>query len=389
MVAERVKRSHREIDADRRLKEAAIVRRLEELTEGEAQQKRRKSGRGSRRDLKRDKVSVLTACAEKIARLEAMVADLSQGGPPAEPKQRPPPKRPAPVLSVGEQRVRALAQHLQALSDFGAERRAGDGSEVVLSSKGVRGLPPQLKEAMSYLDSHHALYSVAVPAIGAVAVSHRRPHRMRAGRQRVRPAAHLTPHLLHTAPNAATDSSSLLCVRSVSGFLEMTGWSRSDIVNRMLSPPRHLLLEHNPMLVMQQMTEAEKQTRPLVRQRSIAEWRERPRLSLNGPSVELEGEDGRLWKDPEDNPRPFVHCPIIAQYPSSLRKARELAEGKTRSMRAPWRCVWADGFLYEVHCTVCVVKAEEQVEADGRRWMKPLTAVLVGVRDDGIPVDPL
>ena len=47
--------------------------------------------------------------------------------------------------------------------------------------------------------------------------------------------------------------------------------------------------------------------------------------------------------------RPLVPMPNVQQYPSSATFIRELMEGRRTCFSAAWRCVFADGQLYEVN----------------------------------------
>ena len=148
VLAAPVKRSHREIDADRRQKEAAIVRRLEELTQEDEEgglvglSSKRKGGKGlrgrrKRKVVKRDKVAVLRACADRLERLEALVAQLTS------------------VPNARDQHVKALASHLTEVAEYNQQKAAPGGA-----GKGSTGLlPASTAEGLAFLDRHHALYS--------------------------------------------------------------------------------------------------------------------------------------------------------------------------------------------------------------------------------------
>ena len=70
----------------------------------------------------------------------------------------------------------------------------------------------------------------------------------------------------------------------------------------------------------------------------------------------------------------------VEQYASTRQKCRDMAMGKVKSLRAPWRSIWKDGCLYEVNITMFVAEAHS-VEEEGRTFDKP-TRVTVGFDDD-------
>ena len=145
----RAKRSHREIDADRRRKEAAIIRRLEQLTEGESSFKRWRGGRDSRTELKREKLSILRSAADKIERLQAQLDRFEWEATM---------QRETAVIAAAEQRGRT---HLQEVAQLKAESRSPLSRDRAYGSSvsAVQPLPYDVRDAMVYFDQRHALHS--------------------------------------------------------------------------------------------------------------------------------------------------------------------------------------------------------------------------------------
>ena len=174
----------------------------------------------------------------------------------------------------------------------------------------------------------------------------------------------------------------------------MTGWAPADILGRALTPPRHVVLSLAGAEPLTPLTEEQMRQRPLVRQRSQAELRERlelqrrRQLRKSSAQVEVAGEEeDQVGKESEC--RPFISSPLVPQYPATLKLIKAFVAGEVMSIRSPWRSVWADGFCYEKEYSVWVTKMEEVVEKDGRRWYRPMTAIVSCGRDDVILVDPL
>jgi hypothetical protein len=126
-AAEHMKSAHRKMDADRRQREAAIVRRLEDLT-NEVDTSERRRGRKAKRLRKRKKVEVLQSCVEKLERLQELLKKLTEA----------PNKK--------DDQLRSLAEHL-------------DQSRVLSSSSGLSPLPPSTSDSLRLLDANHSLYS--------------------------------------------------------------------------------------------------------------------------------------------------------------------------------------------------------------------------------------
>ena len=76
--------------------------------------------------------------------------------------------------------------------------------------------------------------------------------------------------------------------------------------------------------------------------------------------------------------------PGCAQYPSSLRLAQELCDGKRQSFRAPWRCIWSDGCLYEMKAHIWVAESEDVNAAHSGRGEPetPSKLIISVMRDD-------
>ena len=79
----------------------------------------------------------------------------------------------------------------------------------------------------------------------------------------------------------------------------------------------------------------------------------------------------------------------VKQWPSSLRLCREMAAGLRQTFHAPWRCVFANGQLYEVISCVWVCASSTEVDANGRLWEKPTRAIAAWGMHDAIQVAPL
>lgn len=77
----------------------------------------------------------------------------------------------------------------------------------------------------------------------------------------------------------------------------------------------------------------------------------------------------------------------LRQYPATVSLMEQLLTGHCDSGAAMFRCRWADGCGYEMQSNVWVVDAEWVVEADGRRWRRPLTFVAAAPVDGYCLVD--
>ena len=66
----------------------------------------------------------------------------------------------------------------------------------------------------------------------------------------------------------------------------------------------------------------------------------------------------------------------VEQYPSTLKEVGELLRGERRSCQSVWRCLFADGHMYEVEALIFVLSGEVVEDADtGRRYERPLTVM--------------
>ena len=235
VVAEPVKRTHREIDADRRQKEASAVRLLEELTEDPPPHGRRR-GKGGRPKAprKRDKVAVLQASAEKIQRLQALVDRLTA----------------APNRS--DKHVRALAEHLTAVAGLSGGRSGyPDSVDSFASSSALSLLQPRAADSLSFLDAHHSLYASLFMSKA------------------------LSMGLISMDTGSLIDGNE--------AFFEEIGWSREELINRSVSAPLRALLSATDEQGMR-LTPEELCMRPMVRRP--------PGGALGRLGIE-EGDDGR------------------------------------------------------------------------------------------------
>ena len=198
-AAHRAKRGHREIDAERRQREATAVRRLEELTSEAAERRsaaaphrvRRSqmrttdASRSCMRAAKRDKVAVLEASAEKIERLEALLQTMStrlatqqqQQQQQQQPQQQSRGLHTTPTVAARERMLQqSLADHLHGLAGLRSRQQPTspqrpasslhkqlplDGVSAMADEtvSAVELIPGSMADAVLQLDSHQALYS--------------------------------------------------------------------------------------------------------------------------------------------------------------------------------------------------------------------------------------
>ena len=77
----------------------------------------------------------------------------------------------------------------------------------------------------------------------------------------------------------------------------------------------------------------------------------------------------------------------VQQFPASIGQIKALLEGEKSTIRIPLRCLWADGYIYEVIATLWVADTTWAMEADGRQWKKPARIVVAGSGDEAVRVD--
>ena len=207
-------------------------------------------------------------------------------------------------------------------------------------------------------------------------------------------------------------------------FSEICGWSRSELVNQVLSVPRDALpslVESTSTQALQFGAWAEKSLARRSPSHQLLRWRRQSRERLR---LQVGGADGRLATNEwPPSGAPFVSYPNSGQYPSSLAKLKDLFDGHSRSVRVPWRVVLADGFLYEVRAPARVAPAlsphhtspltalcfcpptlpcvsqvlstkwttgcEEVVDESGRRMQRPVTEIASFGWDDVFRIDTL
>jgi hypothetical protein len=155
-------------------------------------------------------------------------------------------------------------------------------------------------------------------------------------------------------------------------FLRATGWRGEDVLQRLLCPPCELdpwLRPSTPLSAC--LTQLQIDQLPLVKDRRQA--------LLQPARAEDDDDDG----NDDGAVTRWTPCAPVSQYPSSVSLALELQEGKRSSYAAPWRHRRADGFVYEVDCTVLVTRTERLPHPDGGTWDKPvwvMKSAAMGVR---------
>ena len=201
-MASTERRSHRQLDATRRAKESAALSRLDQLTARERREVREAqqaaaarsaagSGRRPASDArKREKLTVLEASISHIERLHALVDRLIEAG------------------DSKDRRMQELTHHLRSVATRCAqmeERTANSAAVADLATHPYSHSPISLLSApaadyVSYLDSHHALYSSIFLHSGLVMM--------------------------------LMDLDTAVIIDANSRFVEQTGFVREDVVGR-------------------------------------------------------------------------------------------------------------------------------------------------------------
>ena len=308
-------RSHSQIDARRRQKEAAILRRLEELTEAEDAAEDEEPSEGERarcRLRKREKLAVLQSSVDKLERLQALVDHMTE------------------AANARDERVQALVRLLQSAGDdaYAAAGSAPHPSKPSSSPSSL--LPRSTLSLLTYLDGQHSLYSEFF--VGA----------------------RLSVMVIELSSGKVVDANALWFV--------VSGWERRDIIDRLLANDRRTLEEwkDGPL---PEFTEEQRRQRPLVKRRP---WlgADQPKLYATGRSCAASRRDK---EEEEDAQLELVPCPRVKQYPASLALARQLAQGKITTFTSPWRCVGYDGHIKEHHvrtrCTIIISCAHHAFRA--------------------------
>ena len=363
------RRSHRQLDATRRAKESAALKKLDQLTARQRRERREASGSSASRDTtaprdkgngeeserkaathskKREKLTVLEASISHIERLQALVERLTEAG------------------QAKDRRMQEVTHHLRSLATKCAqmeERMATSDSSSALSphssspsssSSSPSSILSLLSsfdaEYVSYLDSHHALYSSIFLHSGLVMM--------------------------------LMDLDTAVIIDANSRFAEQTGFVREDIIGRRINGKGGQDEESRAQAAQYEVVR--------IRDRSAkGRDRARARLARGGSARDsgAEEEAGTGEEDGEDGELPWIESPMVRQYPSSLSLLQELREGKRDSFRAPWRCLFADGRLVEVESMCVVAKRRWVVEAEGTTWERPTSLLVANGWTDTVPID--
>ena len=327
-VSEPVKRSHRQLDADRRQKEGEALRRLEELTgQGEIRQltdarQVRKAKKRTVEAKRREKLSVLQSSIAHIERLQAMVARLTEAG------------------DVKERRMQELTHHLRTVAVQYAqlERAQSDSitaSTLSASTPACTALSMLSSPAAEYLDSQHALYSSIFISSGLMMM--------------------------------LLDLDTAVIIDANSRFIDQTGFTRDGVIGKRLNGKGG----------------QDQQSQAQAAQYDIVKVRDRSAVRVvKGRGGEDEEED-----EEDDEDLPWIEAPLVHQYPSSMGCLMDVREGRRESFRAPWRCIMADGRLVEVESMCVVAKRRWTVEADGRAWERPVSLLVANGWTDSVPIN--
>ena len=391
------RRSHRQLDATRRAKESAALSKLDQLTAAR-QRRARKGGEAGSSDShssdeqgglggtasagsgavtdarKREKLTVLEASISHIERLQALVDRLTEAG------------------SQKDRRMQELSHHLRSVATKCArmEERLESSSPAVsprsssasssarapassrsspsnLSSSPLSLLSASAAEYVSYLDSHHALYSSI---------------------------------FLHSSlVMMLLDLDTAVILDANSRFVQQTGFVRDDIIGRRINgkgaqdeDSQAQAAQYEVVQVRDRSAAARDWARARLVYRQTANRKRRSarcRATESDVDADAEAVEAADDDDDEDDELPWIESPQVRQYPSSLRCLQELREGKRDSFRAPWRCVFADGRLVEVESMCVVAKRRWVAEADGTTWERPVSLLITNGWTDSVPVDVL
>ena len=288
------RRSHSAIDALRRQREAAIVHRLEELTEREeGGEKGGRVGQGGRVRSKREKLQVLQSSVERIEALAQMVDTLTK------------------AANAKDERVQRLLHHVQTATRCPAAQQRGRRSSSPLSL-----LPRGVASLLTFLDGQHSLYSSFIAQ----------------GR--------LSMLVLEVHTGRVVDANAL--------FYELSGWDRREVIDSLLGTEKRHLVQWQEGQLIPDFSDEERKLRPLVRRRPWHGDSQPIVVRLQLEQAEDAGDDEVEGEEVE-----LIPCPRPKQYPGSLLLTKELMEGKRTSFRAPWRSPPTPTSLTSTHCWLC------------------------------------
>ena len=346
------RRSHRQLDSNRRAKERAALQRLEQLTNRQ-RRKRREDSRGEEEEdeeekveaptkrasdtRKREKLSVLEASVAHIERLQRLVERLTQAG------------------DVKDRRVQEMAHHLRLAATNCAHIETRTASDAELSS-----FAHSAAEYVQYLDSQHALYSSLFVH------------------------SDLSLMLLDLRTSCVLDANSR--------FLQQTRFEREQVVGKRINGKGSRDAESEAAAAQYEIVKvrdrsaAGRQTAREQCQRSRTAMRGRRRAGQSSGDGSSGGE-AEIDEEQLEDELPWIDSPPTRQYPSSLRCLIELSQGTRDSFRAPWRCLFALGELVEVESVCSIARRQTVVEADGRVWERPVSIVIANGWTDAVPID--
>ena len=299
------KAKHKEIDANRRQREATVVKQLQRLT----RQKHEREEYGSEDEQdeqpnvadddddddveegRRDKVTVLEESATTIAQLRALCRRMRR------------------ACNAKDRSITNLQKHLNAVAI--AKTRAVNASKAHSSDLATLSdpaastasllsfLPESTSQYLTQLDRSHVLYTSTF----------------------VRSPLAL---VLVAIPSGIS-----IDVNEV--FERSTGWKRQDIVGTLIGPPAD---------------------------------GSRPKHPLN-PMVLRRRKDGKTaLRDGEDEEDGWWARRYLRQYPSSKLSMKEVWRGESKKVEVVWRVVMADGSIYEYDThTVTHVKRRQSFAA--------------------------
>ena len=354
--------SHRHGDAARRSKELSSFRRLERLT-GLASERWTKRGKPKKRSAA-SKLAVLEASADRLERLQALLEQRT-----AERETR-------------EQRVQQLTQRLQCTSS-GDRGQPRDVVTLVASPKSpaspsdlLTPFPASASSAplLRLLDDRHALLDAFFlhSPLAMLLLDMERP--AEAGQLLdANESEGLSPRTAHTAARhilvtLTLRSSSALCtsvsapsVCRVRTFCRATGWQRPSAV---------WIPAEQPGMALKRSPSGSAAT---GKQCAI---RESPTERVLVPPDHPSSPAGQSYHG-------------IRQWPSSVQLMQQLGQGQRQTVYCPWRCLWADGLLYEVQSMTWVCSTATVRDERGRDWEKPTRCITAFSMHEAVQVDPL
>ena len=173
-------------------------------------------------------------------------------------------------------------------------------------------------------------------------------------------ALHATCRLRGRVARTLFDCRSGRLLDASSSFFEVTGFTPSGSLQRVL----------NPRFV-QRLTEDDES--------------DACEVALVKTRCRRSGSNGRRSADASTEWIPIQSC---NQYPATLQLMHEFQTGQRDSFTGVFRNRFADGHMYELPEKLCyVVDAELVEEADGRRWRRPLTRACAYALDGCIRVE--